>query len=364
MLNFVILLIFGLFPCFQKLTPQKDTTTPNVIVVTLDGLRWQEIFNGADSIILNDKKYNGDIDFVKSNFWSNDFNKSRAMIAPFLWNTIAKQGVLIGNRNYGANINVANKYQFSYPGYNEIFTGYPDDAVNSNDKIENKNSNVLEYLNTIPAYKGKVAAFSTWDVFPYILNKNRSGIFVNSDVDTLFFKDPTLALLNEMQFVTAKPINVRPDLLTFFTAKEYLKLYHPKVLYIGFDETDDYAHGGMYDQYLKSLHAEDAMIENLWNTIQSIPQYKNNTTLIITCDHGRGDTGKPSWTSHGEDVNESSQIWLAAIGPKIKNEGEVKKPVQLYQKQIASTIAKLMNQDFNEANAKHPVGQPMNYILK
>jgi hypothetical protein len=343
---------------------KKVESNPNVIVVTLDGLRWQEIFNGADSVILNDKTYDGDIDYIKTNFWATDVNKRRNLIAPFIWNTIAKQGVLIGNRNYDANFNVANKYQFSYPGYNEIFTGYPDDSVNTNDKILNKNLNVLEYINSVPKYKGKVATFSTWDVFPYILNKKRSGIYVNADVDTISFKDPTLSLLNEMQFVTSKPINVRPDLLTYFTAKEYLKAYHPNLLYISFDETDDFAHSGMYDQYLKSLHAEDAMISNLWNTIQSIPQYKNNTTLIITCDHGRGGTGKSTWKNHGQEVKESSQIWFAAMGPKIANVGEIKKPMQLYQKQIAATIAKLMDQDFNEKNAKHPVGEPLNFILK
>ena len=287
MIDLFILWLLSLISLFVS-PIKKSESTPNVIVVTLDGLRWQEIFNGADSVILNDKTYDGDIDFVKSNFWASDLNKKRNLIAPFIWNTVAKQGVLLGNRNYDANFNVANKYQFSYPGYNEIFTGFPDDSVNSNDKILNNNINVLEFINSVPKYKGKVAAFSTWDVFPYILNEKRSGIYVNADVDTISFKDPTLSLLNEMQFVTAKPINVRPDLLTFFTAKEYLKAYHPNLLYISFDETDDFAHAGMYDQYLKSLHAEDAMISNLWNTIQSMPQYKNNTTLIITCDHGRG----------------------------------------------------------------------------
>jgi len=338
--------------------------TPNVVVVTLDGLRWQEIFDGADSIILNDKTYNGDIDYIKSNFWSTDSKIRRSKLTPFIWNTIANKGVIIGNRNYNVNMNVANKYQFSYPGYNEIFTGFADDSVNSNDKILNKNINVLEYINSIPRFKNKVAAFSTWDVFPYILNEKRSGVYVNSDVDSLSFKESTLTMLNEMQFITAKPINVRPDLLTYFSAKEYLKAYHPNLLYISFDETDDFAHAGMYDQYLKSLHAEDAMIANLWNTLQSIPQYKNNTTFIITCDHGRGGTGKSTWKNHGLEVKESSQIWLAAMGKGILPKGEITQPIQLYQNQIASTIAKLMGASFNENNAKHPVGEPLNIILK
>lgn len=363
MFDIILIYFISIFSSFFD-TNKTSINDPNVVVVTLDGLRWQEIFNGADSIILNDKTYNGDIEYIKSNYWATDSKIRRNKLTPFIWNTIANKGVLIGNRNYNANMNVSNKYQFSYPGYNEIFTGFADDSVNSNDKILNKNMNVLEYINAMPGFKNKVAAFSTWDVFPYILNEKRSGIYVNSDVDTISFKESTLTMLNEMQFLTAKPINVRPDLLTYFTAKEYLKAYHPNLLYISFDETDDFAHAGMYDQYLKSLHAEDAMIENLWNTLQSIPQYKNNTTLIITTDHGRGDTGKANWKSHGQEVKESSQIWLAALGKGIATKGEIVQPVQFYQNQIASTVSKLMGKSFNEKNAKHPVGEPLAIILK
>ena len=61
----------------------------------------------------------------------------------------------------------------------------PDTAVNSNDKILNKNINVLEFINRQTGFKNNVAAFTTWDVFPYILNKWRSGIYVNSDTDSL-----------------------------------------------------------------------------------------------------------------------------------------------------------------------------------
>ena len=69
-----------------------------------------------------------------------------------------------------------------------------------------------------------------------------------------------MKLINDMQFLTARPLGIRPDVFTYFAAREYLKAYKPKVLYIAFDETDDFAHGGLYDQYLGAAHAEDAMI--------------------------------------------------------------------------------------------------------
>jgi len=128
-----------------------------------------------------------------------------------------------------------------------------------------------------------------------------------------------------MQFLTAKPIGVRPDVFTYFAAREYWKVYQPKVLYIAFDETDDLAHAGEYDQYLKSAHAQDRMIEDLWNLIQQSPQYRDKTTLIITCDHGRGDINKNNWTEHGPEIKESGEIWLGIIGPDVEPLGEIKK---------------------------------------
>ncbi|HEY6975002.1 MAG TPA: alkaline phosphatase family protein [Chitinophagaceae bacterium] len=334
--------------------------TENLVIVTLDGMRWEEVFGGVDSAIIVNKNFTRDSDQVTKNFWNDDVKERRKKLFPFLWTTVATSGQLYGNRNAACEVNNANPFWFSYPGYNEIFTGYPDTAVNSNDKIPNKNENVLEFINKQKGYRGKVAAFTTWDCFPYILNKWRSGIYVNADVDTLKFNAPALQLINDMQFLAAKPINVRPDMFTYFAAREYLKAYKPKVLYIAFDETDDFAHAGEYDQYLKSAHAEDAMIADLWKTIQSISQYKDKTTLIVTCDHGRGNKIKEQWTDHGEKVEDAGQIWIAAIGPDTKPLGEVKNSEPLYQRQLATTFAALLGFDFKPAQ---PVMQPIEAIV-
>ncbi len=353
--------IFGLLflLSFAQGYSQKNKTE-NLVIVTLDGMRWQEVFEGIDSAIIVNKKFTNDSASLVKSFWSETPNERRKKLFPFLWNTVEDNGQLYGNRNYGNLVNNANPYWFSYPGYNEIFTGYPDTAVNSNEKTLNKNENVLEFINKQSDYKNKVAVFSTWDVFPYIFNKWRSGIYVNSDVDTLQFDNTNLRLINDMQFLTSKPIDVRPDVFTYFAAREYFKAYKPKVLYIAFDETDDMAHAGSYDQYIKSAHAEDAMIADLWKTLQSMPDYKNKTTLIITCDHGRGDKVKDEWTSHGSKIEGSNQIWIAAMGPDTKHLGEVKDKEQLYQKQLATTFAALLGFKFKPL---HEVKEPIETIV-
>jgi len=323
-----------------------------IIIVTLDGMRWQEIFRGVDTALMSGKKYVADSQQIANQFWDNQLEERRKKLFPFIWNVVAQKGQLLGNRDYKNYVNCSNRYKFSYPGYNEMFTGYPDTLVNSNDKRWNQNENVLEFLHQFKEHKGKIAAFTTWDVFPYIFNNKRNGLYVNADKDSFNFQTPELQLLNDMQFITTRPIGVRPDVFTYFAAREYLKQYKPDVLYIAFDETDDFAHSGKYDQYLMSAHAEDKMLADLWALLQKLPEYQGKTTLIVTTDHGRGNYDINNWKHHGEKIKEADEIWIAAIGASIPAKGELQMPAQYFQKQIASTIAAMMGKNFI---ANHPV---------
>jgi Metalloenzyme superfamily len=340
---------------------QAQHKTENIIIVTLDGMRWQEVFGGVDEVLMYDKTYDHNTDEIKKKFWAAAEEERRIKLFPFLWTIVGTQGQLYGNRKYDNKIDNANPYWFSYPGYSEIFTGYPDTAINSNDKIYNPNENVLEFINKQMGYTGKIAAFTSWDAFPYILNNKRSGLYVNADVDTIKLSEPNLQLINDIQLLSTRPVDIRTDVLTYIAGREYLKAYKPRILYISLGETDDYAHAGFYEQYIASARQSDAMIADLWKAIQLIPQYKDKTTMIITCDHGRGDKIKSTWMSHGAKIEDAHELWMAVIGPDTKPLGEMKTAGQLYQKQIAATIAKLLGFTFV---ANHPVGDPINSIYK
>lgn len=329
--------------------------TENLVMVAMDGMRWQEIFGGVDSSLMRDAAFTKDRKEVQRAFWDADREERRKKLFPFFWNTIARQGQLYGNRALDNKVDVANPYKFTYPGFSETVTGYPDSAVNSNGLNKNRNINVLEFINEQKGYTGKVATFATSVLFPYILNKWRNGLYVNADKDSLAFDTPQMQMLNDMERLAAKPTGERPDLLTYFAAREYLKQAHPRVLYIPMGETDAFAHDGLYDQYLGAAHAEDAMVADLWNILQSMPQYRNKTTLIVTCDHGRGDKIKAQWTDHGVKVEDSGEIWFAVIGPDSSPLGEVAGPLQLYQGQLAATMAALLGFHFAPPQKVLPV---------
>ena len=91
-------------------------------------------------------------------------------------------------RSRKAPARLTNGLKFSYPGYSEMFCGFADPGINSNAKKSNPNLSVLEFLNNKPAYKDRVAAFCTWDVFPFIFRTERNGLKVHIDWQPV--KDP------------------------------------------------------------------------------------------------------------------------------------------------------------------------------
>jgi hypothetical protein len=343
----------------------QQTATENVFIITLDGLRWQELFGGADSVLVTNKDFVTDPLGLKNSFWADSPEERRKILMPFFWSVISGEGQLYGNRFYDNKVDCSNKMWFSYPGYNEILCGFADDArIKSNNKIDNPNVTVLEFLNTQRELKGKVAAFGSWDVFPFIINEMRSGIPVNAGFETASGNSlsPRELFLNELQSQVPSPwSSVRLDAFTHHYAKEYIQRHSPRVVYISYGETDDFAHDGKYDAYLRSAHQTDAFIKDLWLTVQANPKYKNKTTFLITTDHGRGTTPIDTWRSHGREISGSDQIWLAVIGPDTPSTGEVRKNAQYHQNQVAKTAAAFLGYDYSN---EKPVGPVINEMFR
>src|SRR6185312_2143108 len=348
--------------CCSPVFSQKQNNR-KLIVVTFDGYRWKDVFRGADSALLFQaaKGKKDSAELIKS-LWGNSKTERREKLMPFFWKTFGLEGQVYGDRDLDSKVNVTNRYWFSYPGYNEIFTGYADTIINSNDYPANPNITVQEFINKQSGYRNSVAAFTSWVAFERILNKERCGFPINAGYTPLETKNlnETQKVLSEEQFLIPKPMgpHERPDAITYFLAKEYCKQNHPKVLQVSFIETDAFGHQDKYGQYLESAHNCDAMLKDLWNYIQSDPFYKNQTTLFIATDHGRGDG--VNWTHHNSKTPGSDQIWFAVMGPYTLPLGEIKNQ-QVYQNQYAKTMAALLGLDFS---SPHKIGEVIENVIK
>jgi hypothetical protein len=166
-------------------------------------------------------------------------------------------------------------------------------------------------------------------------------------------------VINSVQAYMTDKGNTRYDMLTWLSAREYIKKHHPKVVYLGFGETDEYAHRGRYDLYLQKAADVDRMIGELWYYVQTDPFYKDNTTFIITTDHGRG-KNPAGWQTHGFWARGSGEIWLALIGPDIYPAGEIKEEQKIWQQQFAATISMLLGEQFK---AEHKVAGPIQLMM-
>lgn len=326
----------------------QKPSSQNVILVTLDGMRWQEIFRGADSSFFRQQDHQKDPQLM-SKYWRDDLDERRNALMPFLWKTVAKEGLIIGNRDKKSFMNVTNQMWFSYPGYNELLTGKADDErIASNDAFYNPNTTVLEVINGQDGFKGKVTAFTSWDNFGYIINDRRSGVMVSSGMIPAPNSKITEAEKTMNKLMASLPSHdgaTRADAFTFYYGLEYIKKNKPSVIYFSFDETDHFAHSGEYAAYLNSAHHTDALLSELWSYLQSDAHYKGKTTLIITVDHGRGPDAE-GWKHHGKKTAGSDEVWMACAGAGVERLGESFNSEPVYQNQIASTIAALLGVPF------------------
>jgi hypothetical protein len=350
----VAVLLGGLAPAAASRADGPAPRAENVIVVTLDGFRHQEFFAGADESLI-DPKAGGvrDVEGLRSRYWRDTAEARREALLPFIWGTVAREGQIFGDRSRGSGSRVTNGKKFSYPGYSEMFCGFGDPRIDSNDKVENPNGSVLEFLDGRPDFRGRVAAFCTWDVFPSILRAERSGLKVHAGwapiADEPLTKRQRLTNLMLERLPRLWPDNVY-DALVMEAVREHLLRHKPRVLYIALGETDEWAHGRRYDLYLQAAFQADRFVGELWRTAQELPEYRGRTALVLTTDHGRGGT-PADWPNHGENVDGAEDVWIAVMGPGTPAAG-VREGVESTQSQVAATIAGLVGEDLVAANPK------------
>jgi hypothetical protein len=338
---------------WSALLAQTPLKTKTVVLIVADGFRWQEVFTGADPTLLN-SKHGGSWakpEDLKRHYWRDDVNERRKTLLPFIWTVVAKQGQIFGNQSIGSVAHVSNGLAFSYPGYNEMLTGFPDPKINSNEFGPNPNVTVFEWLNNQPEFGGHVVVFGTWGTYKDIFNEKRSHLMMQVGWDLPYrgTLTPRQQLLNDLYSHTTRLED--DDVYDSFQQiplLDFLRTDHPRVLFVGYGEMDNWAHSGRYDLVLNSAQDFDHFVEELWNTMQADPVYRDQTTFIITCDHGRG-SGLVQWKDHGVKEKGSENIWLAVMGPDTKPLGERSGVPAITQSQIAATLAAFLGQDYRQS---------------
>ena len=324
----------------------------NIILVTADGLRWQELFGGIDPALMNEKAAGMDkAGLLRKKLWRDSPEERRRALMPFFWDTLAPTGLVLGNVSRGSSVRVINAYRVSYPGYAEILTGRAQDQIiRGNAEIPNPTPTVLEFLREkLRLSRNQVALFGSWSVFRHIGEHKPGSIFINAGYQEAA-GSPRMLELSALQFRAMSPWDtVRHDYVTLEMALEHLRTEKPRVMYIALGETDDWAHDRRYDRTLQAAAYFDQALRQIAAFIEETPEYRGRTALVITSDHGRGSTLE-DWHGHGPKVAGAEYIWLALFGPGIPPRGEVSTSAQVFQRDIAPTLLDLLGIDYREYN--------------
>lgn len=329
----------------------KGDKDSRLVIITIDGLRWQEVFEGADENLLSDTKQVRDSKLYRETYWRSTPEERREVLMPFVWSTIAKKGVLIGNRNKNSMMQVANKTSISYPGYSEMMTGMVDETITGNDPVNNPHRNVLEAVNEDPRYRSSVVMYGSWKSTRFAIHNEQAGIPASVSYEPSIAKKPTPQIKLAERMLEGMPHYWRSehfDAFTYAFAIETLLNDHPKVMWISFGDCDEWAHARKYDLYLDGAKGTDAFIRDIYEACEADKFYKGKTTYLITCDHGRGFGNE--WSSHGSSTKGSDATWLMLLGKGINPEGETSECGPFYTKQVAATIANILGIDFMPDN--------------
>ena len=126
--------------CLISLVASAAPSARNVFIITIDGLRWQEVFTGADVALMNrdDGGVNDNVVAgLREEFGGETESVRRQKLMPFFWTTVAERGQVLGNRALNSTVQVRNTEKISYPGYSELLTGRVNPLITSNAPIPN-----------------------------------------------------------------------------------------------------------------------------------------------------------------------------------------------------------------------------------
>ena len=274
---------------------QFDGAAKNVILITLDGVRLHEFLGEPDA-----DRSNGDV----------------APTFPYLWNTLVPLGQIFGDPRQGQNMIVANTELMSLPGYQTIMTGTPE-RCGGNDCGRVSHETLPERLVVKEGMsKDSIAVLGSWENIAEAAEHLEGTATVNAGLAPFLdpISDPELQSLN-LEQVANRPEweGARFDRYTHRHAMRYLKVHHPKFMFVAYNDSDEWGHKVNYPMYLKTLRQYDTWLSEYVETLKSMGEYGKQTCLVVTTDHGRGDGAK--WYTHSNGVPESGRILMYAGCP-------------------------------------------------
>lgn len=303
--------------------------TEAVVLVTIDGVRWQEIFGGVDRALAASEKLPPAPDAT-----------ARALL-PNLHRLFFDEGVALGDPARGGGIAGGARWHVSMPGYVQIATGASTDCAD-NDCKPALGETIADAV-TATASDNAAAVFGSWSEIARAAAAHPERLFVQTGAAP---GQPGRPLHGGGAYL--------PDRVTAAQALDHLREKRPRFLWVALGDTDEWAHAGSYTAYLDALREADRFVGELVTTLGSMGDRGAHTAIFVTADHGRD----PGFRDHGGPA--SSAVWLLARGPTIAPRGVIATARRRQLRDVAPTLRALLGLPQRACSA---CGEPIEEIL-
>jgi len=299
---------------------ERDLT---VIVVAIDGVRWQEVYTGTDPALLGGGQ-----------------TRTGEQLTPNL-HALARRGVALGAPGLGEPFEASGPNFVSLPGYYEMLNGRPATCQENNCTI--RPTHTLADAFAERSKEASAGVISSWPEIARVASAAGSPVAAScgkqgGDTREAMRMEPALrAVIDEACEAPNHPGagDYRPDEHTIDLALAYLDAQPPSFLFVSLGDTDEYGHHGDYQGYLDALARADRFIGSLDRLSDAWAEQGRDTIIVVTTDHGRSNDFK----NHGRQYPESARGWLVAAGGPIPRRGYVASPETRYLRDIAPTLA-------------------------
>ncbi len=274
-----------------------------VVLVAIDGVRWQEVFHGADRA----------------------FSSSAPIPAAAIFRNLhalgSERGAFVGAPGHGT-ISASGPNFVSLPGYTELLGGRSSRCTDNGCS----RTPLPTILDEARAAGAKVAAFASWEKLD-LATTSAPGGFVSSCGR---HGDPSIDPWPGYG-------DYRPDRITADAALAHYEAERPDVFFLGLGDPDEYAHRGDYHGYLAALRRADEVIGRFVALLDRMGERGRSTHVIVTADHGRAS----DFRNHGP-MPEAARVWMVAAGPRFAARGNVTSPHPRRLADIAPTLRLLL----------------------
>jgi hypothetical protein len=299
-----LVLLLGLVSTVHAASP----TPGNVIFVTIDGVRWQEFFNGVRKPIRAKKRRGTEL-------------------FPAVKGAAARgEAWIYGAGNTLGTFRIANEAALSLPGYRTILSGEFEDRCKTNHCANIDRETIFDGLIDQGFAREDVAAFTSWDGLGHALERHpgrisrdvEHGEYPTSGVSAS--EASSAEAIAQLDRADPPSWSGRRDRYTYALARLYLANHRPRFLYVSLLDSDELGHRDEYRDYADSLLQYDEWITELRNTLAQMGEYGENTSIVLTTDHGRGRGW--FWTSHGKSLPSAFRTWAVVIpSPRLRAAG-------------------------------------------